>query len=95
MKRKQSGSQERAAKRSLAAHKANWTRRQARALAIEATPSAQLQYELLRRAYERGEQSIAALETTLATLRAKQSRRDLELARCLGAISSALKGGAS
>lgn len=82
------------ATRSLAASKANWTRVVRRAFpdggptchAAVTLPSDALQYELTRRAWTRGEVAVRAMESSLMALRAKQTGRLREMARCAARV---------
>lgn len=89
-----------AAQRSLAASKANWTRKRSRAFAHikhapETLPTHVLQYALARRAWERGECLIVQAEESLAALRKKQIARQREMALCADReLDRQAKGGA-
>ena len=89
--RAESKTSELAHRRSIAAHKANWTRALRKAFpdggpgsdrALETYSVHALNHALARKAWERGEVALVAAEEVVRVIRAKQLRRQREMARC-------------
>lgn len=88
------------AKRSLAAHKANWTRARRKAYpdggpALTTCLPAEIDREVCLRAMRRTDRGIAGLEQAIAHMRVKQLRRLRELETIEHRLHQQRHGGAS
>lgn len=90
-----------AAKRSLAAHKANWTRALRKAypegspVLLTTCPQAEIDREVVLRAMRRTDRCIASVEKAIGHMRAKQLARLRELETIERRLYEQRKGGAS